>query len=294
MTAPSGRRALHYVLKIGDREASIKFYRDLLGMTPLRHEEFEGGCEATCNGPYDNKWSKTMIGYGPEDTNFVLELTYNYTVGSYKLGNDLSSLSLTLPQKTFQAVKAVDAESQGYVTAPDGYKFFYQQGDKSLVNKVTLNCSNLEESLKYWNGQLGMTVKSKSDSSALLSFGEGQSEVELNQLSTNAGGLDRGTAFGRTAFAVPGGDLKEVESSVKAAGYNIQTPFVTLPTPGKADVQVVIFADPDGHEICFVGDEGFRDLSQVDPKANELLNEALDKDGSKAWYAKKGKTKTDG
>ena len=43
-----------------------------------------------------------------------------------------------------------------------------------------------------------------------------------------------------------------------------------------------------------MGDEGFRDLSQVDPKANELLNEALDKDGSKAWYAKKGKTKTDG
>ena len=99
---------------------------------------------------------------------------------------------------------------------------------------------------KPWmeNGQLGMTVKSKSDSSALLSFGDGQSEVELNQLSTDAGGLDRGTAFGRTAFAVPGGDLKEVESSVKAAGYNIQTPFVTLPTPGKADVQVVIFADP--------------------------------------------------
>ena len=68
----SARRALHYVLKIGDREASIKFYRDLLGMTPLRHEEFDGMCEATCNGPYDNKWSKTMIGYGPEDNNFVL------------------------------------------------------------------------------------------------------------------------------------------------------------------------------------------------------------------------------
>ena len=29
----------------------------------------------------------------------------------------------------------------------------------------------------------------------------------------------------------------------------------------------------DGHEICFVGDEAFRELSQVDPKADELLNE---------------------
>jgi hypothetical protein len=61
----------------------------------LRHEEFIEvcltqhniflksfslkGCKATCNGPYDNMWSKTMVGYGPEDGHFVLELTYNYT-----------------------------------------------------------------------------------------------------------------------------------------------------------------------------------------------------------------------
>ena len=124
------RRALHYVLKIGDRDASIKFYRDLLGMTPLRHEEFDGMCEATCNGPYDNKWSKTMIGYGPEDNNFVLELTYNYTVGSYKVGNDLVGLTLSLPQATYDAVKATDPDNNGYVTAPDGYKFFYQLGNQ--------------------------------------------------------------------------------------------------------------------------------------------------------------------
>ena len=29
----------------------------------------------------------------------------------------------------------------------------------------------------------------------------------------------------------------------------------------------------DGHEICFVGDEAFRELSQVDPKADELIDE---------------------
>ena len=29
----------------------------------------------------------------------------------------------------------------------------------------------------------------------------------------------------------------------------------------------------DGHEICFVGDEAFRELSQVDPKADQLLDE---------------------
>lgn len=28
-----------------------------------------------------------MIGYGPEDNHFVAELTYNYGIKSYKLGN---------------------------------------------------------------------------------------------------------------------------------------------------------------------------------------------------------------
>ena len=29
-----------------------------------------------------------MVGYGPEDCHFVVELTYNYGLGSYKLGTD--------------------------------------------------------------------------------------------------------------------------------------------------------------------------------------------------------------
>ena len=29
-----------------------------------------------------------MVGYGPEDDHFVVELTYNYSVRDYKVGND--------------------------------------------------------------------------------------------------------------------------------------------------------------------------------------------------------------
>lgn len=41
------------------------------------------------SSPYDNRWSKTMIGYGPESNHFVVELTYNYGVTSYDLGKFL-------------------------------------------------------------------------------------------------------------------------------------------------------------------------------------------------------------
>ena len=40
----------------------MRFYREVLGMQVLRHEEFTEGCLAACNGPYDGRWSKTMVG----------------------------------------------------------------------------------------------------------------------------------------------------------------------------------------------------------------------------------------
>lgn len=53
-----------------------------------------------------------------------------------------------------------------------------------------------------------------------------------------------------------------------------------MDTPGKATVRVIILADPDGHEICFVDDEGFRQLSQVDPEGEKLLDKYIAKDKS--------------
>lgn len=37
---------------------------------------------------YDGKWSKIMVGFGLEDDYFVVELTYNYGIKIYQLGND--------------------------------------------------------------------------------------------------------------------------------------------------------------------------------------------------------------
>ena len=86
-------RPLHWVFKVSDLRKTVDLLK-VLGMRVLRHEEFESGCAATCNGPYSGYWSKTMIGFGSEDDNFVLELTYNYGVSSYKRGNDLVAVLL--------------------------------------------------------------------------------------------------------------------------------------------------------------------------------------------------------
>lgn len=67
-------------MKSGNLKRSLEFYENLLGMKVLRHEEFAAACDASCNGKYNNPWSKSMIGYGPESENFALEIVYNYGI----------------------------------------------------------------------------------------------------------------------------------------------------------------------------------------------------------------------
>uniref|UniRef100_A0A7N9ATD0 Glyoxalase domain containing 4 n=1 Tax=Mastacembelus armatus TaxID=205130 RepID=A0A7N9ATD0_9TELE len=300
------RRALHFVFKVGDRAQTAKFYRDVLGMKVLRHEEFEEGCKATCNGPYDGKWSKTMVGFGPEDDHFVTELTYNYGVGEYQLGNDFLGLTL----QSSQAVS--NAKHQGwpltkvgealYLThAPGGYPFYLmdeEQPPNDPVQKVCLAVSDLQRSTHYWATLLGMKVMERNEEKKTVQLSTQKKyqyrlrifrcKLELHDI---GGAVDHGTAFGRMAFSCPREQLPDLEALMKRENQKILTPLVSLDTPGKATVEVVILADPDGHEICFVGDEAFRQLSKLDPKGNDLLDKAMAEDKSNEWFAKHNRQK---
>ncbi|XP_041348876.1 glyoxalase domain-containing protein 4-like isoform X2 [Gigantopelta aegis] len=289
----TSRRALHFVFKVGNRTKTAQFYQKILGMKFLRHEEFEEGCKASCNGPYDGRWSKSMVGFGPEENHFVVELTYNYGIGSYKLGNDFLGITILgkaiLDRAKAQNYPVTEENGKTVLQSPDGYKFHIENKDPDKdadpVVKVALASSNLEKSIDYWTRLLGMKVYSKTDKTALLGYADDQCKLELHDI---GGPVDHGTAFGRIAFSCPRSQLAGIEASVKAEKQKIIMPLVSLDTPGKATVEVVILADPDGHEICFVGDEAFRELSKVDPKAEQLLSEAVDKDQSDEWFAKKG------
>lgn len=293
-------RALHYVLKVGNLKKNVDFFRDKLRMTVLRHEVFEEGCEAACNGPYNGKWSKTMIGYGPEDDHFVLELTYNYSVGSYKLGNDLQHISISLEASLFDQVRQSFPEQSQLVPlelqSPDGYKFLVnrqeqqqQGGFRNDITEVCLSVSSLDRSLAYWTGLLCMKKTPTDDGCHRLKYEPNQAGLRLKQLAAEV--VDHKSAYGRIAFSCPSELLKPIQKLCEDQGHKILTPYLSLDTPGKATVQVVILADPDGHEICFVGDEGFRALSQVDPRANELIEKSMLEDKSDEWFAKKNLTK---
>jgi lactoylglutathione lyase len=60
------RRLLHVVYRVGDLDKTIKFYTECLGMKLLRKRDIP-----------EEKYTNAFLGYGPEDSHFVVELTYS-------------------------------------------------------------------------------------------------------------------------------------------------------------------------------------------------------------------------
>lgn len=283
-------RPLHFVLKVANLESSIKFYRNKLGMQVLRHEVFEKGCEATCNGPYDGKWSKTMIGFGPEDEHFVLELTYNYSIDGYKEGNLLKYIQIDLKASDYERVLVPDQKLPRQ--DPDFYPIQIRKSSEntSRITQVCMRSSNLDKSVEYWNGILGVDYYKSSSTSSSVDLKFANHDFTL-RLSHDDVMIEKGSNFGRIAFSCPSSHLAPIQKRVEEVNYTVLTPLVSLDTPGKATVQVVILSDPDSHEICFVGDEGFRELSRIDPEADTLVEKSLQEDKSSEWFVKKQKSK---
>jgi lactoylglutathione lyase len=74
---------LHTMLRVGNLEKSIAFYTDVLGMQELRRQDYPEG-----------EFTLAFVGYGDEANNTVLELTHNWGVESYDLGNAYGHIAI--------------------------------------------------------------------------------------------------------------------------------------------------------------------------------------------------------
>lgn len=225
-----------------------------------------------------------MVGYGKEETHFVIELTYNYGVKSYSLGNEFGGVTIKSKEaitraasKNYPSEKLADGSV--LLRAPDGYKFFIidenAAADEDPIKFIIYNVSNLKKSIEYWNGILNMSIVRQDDKSAFLSYNGGRFGIQFTEIDHP---IDRAQAFGRIAFGVPYDLQPTIDSLIQKNERTILTPLVTLDTPGKASVRVIILADPDGHEICFVDNEGFNQLSEFDPASDADLDKYIQKD----------------
>jgi lactoylglutathione lyase len=114
------------MLRVGNLEESLKFYVDVLGMTLLRRKDYPGG-----------EFTLAFVGYGDESENTVLELTYNWGVEKYELGNAYGHIALgvddiyatceEIRNRGSKVVREPGPMKHGstviaFVEDPDGYK----------------------------------------------------------------------------------------------------------------------------------------------------------------------------
>jgi len=76
-------RLLHTMLRVNDLEESLRFYCEALGMLLLRRKDYPGG-----------RFTLAFVGYGPEEREAVLELTWNWDTKSYDIGTGYGHIAL--------------------------------------------------------------------------------------------------------------------------------------------------------------------------------------------------------
>jgi lactoylglutathione lyase len=119
-------RFLHTMLRVGDLQRSVDFYTRGFGMKEIRRSDVP-----------DGKYTLAFVGYGDENDNTVIELTYNYGTDHYDIGSAFGHLAIGVPDvtATTEKLRAFGAKVTrepgpvkfgttviAFVEDPDGYK----------------------------------------------------------------------------------------------------------------------------------------------------------------------------
>ena len=103
-------RLLHTMLRVGDLEASIRFYCEVLGMKLLRRDDFP-----------DGRFTLAFVGYGDESSQTALELTHNWDTSAYTIGDAYGHIAIGVDD-IYATCDAITAKGGKVIRAPGAMK----------------------------------------------------------------------------------------------------------------------------------------------------------------------------
>jgi hypothetical protein len=188
-----------------------------------------------------------MIGYGEEDTNFVVELTYNYGVRSYERGDDFNYLKI----RSSQVIQNLKDKNYPFklhdnglyeIHDPNGYRFLVEDNQNKSeysVSECSLFITDAKKSCEYWVSYLGLKGGVVEHKRVEVSFSEFKFKLVLVESGTDK--INHAKAYGRIAFSCPTSELKPLQDQMEGLKQTILTKLISLDTPGKATVRKLFF-----------------------------------------------------
>nr|KYP61644.1 Lactoylglutathione lyase [Cajanus cajan] len=260
------RRMLHVVYRVGDLDRTIKFYTECLGMKLLRKRDIP-----------EERYTNAFLGYGPEDSHFVIELTYNYGVDKYDIGTGFGHFGIAVDDvaKAVELIRAKGGKITrepgpvkggrsviAFIEDPDGYKFeLIERGPTpEPLCQVMLRVGDLNRSIEFYEKAFGMELLRTRDNPeykytiAMLGYGPEDKSTVL-ELTYNYGvtEYDKGNAYAQIAIGTD--DVYKTAEVIKLAGGGKIT-REPGPLPG-INTKITACLDPDGWKSVFVDNVDF-------------------------------------
>ncbi|EES04930.2 probable lactoylglutathione lyase, chloroplastic [Sorghum bicolor] len=259
------RRLLHVVYRVGDIDKTIKFYTECLGMKLLRKRDIP-----------EEKYTNAFLGYGPEESHFVVELTYNYGVDKYDVGAGFGHFGIGVEDvaKTVELIRAKGGKVTrepgpvkggktviAFVEDPDGYIFeiIERPGTPEPLSQVMLRVGDLDRAISFYEKACGMELLLKRDNPeykytvAMMGYGPEDRNAVL-ELTYNYGVTEyaKGNAYAQIAIGTD--DVYKTAEVVKLSGGQVvREPG---PLPG-INTKITSILDPDGWKSVFVDNIDF-------------------------------------
>lgn len=142
VTSVATERMLHVVYRVGDMGSTGQFLKSC-GMHLLRERDVP-----------EEKYANAFYGYGTESRgeHFAVELTYNYGVDWYEIGDALDYFCVAVPDPDNVRGKLYDSGfqvTQASAVDPTGYKFKIVQGSrKDPMAAIGFNVADIDASVR--------------------------------------------------------------------------------------------------------------------------------------------------
>ncbi|KAK9268440.1 hypothetical protein L1049_000190 [Liquidambar formosana] len=276
------RRFLHAIYRVIDLDRTIKyaililviilFYTQHFGMQLLRRSDV----------PKAN-FSNAVLGFGPEESHFVLELIYNHGVDKLDFGTAFGHFGIAAEDvyKIVEDIRASGgvitrepgpAEGGGstiyaFVQDPNGYSFELVQRDAPIrepLCQALFNVVDLDRSIEFYQKALGMNLLLRYANPreqfdiGMVGYGDDLNQTTVIELRYNYNVTEytQGNAYSQVVISTD--DVYKSAEAVKLVTQELGGKIIRPPGPiPGTDTKITSFLDLDGFKTVLMDNEDF-------------------------------------